>query len=123
MESDFTIEIELLDEVDFNSSLEDKIDCFRSNYLKILDVTEEKLNENPFFALAYLSNIMASVCDESDYEYDEEDYLLETCTAVVLSNKLDEAVMDLNLEMFKEIIKKFLLKEEKYELLNAIKNA
>lgn len=123
MESDFIIEIDLLDEVDFNSSLEDKIDCFRSNYLKILDTNEEKLNENPFFALAYLSNIMASVCDEDDYEYDEEEFLTETCPAIILSNKLDEAIMDLNFELFNDVIKKFLLKGEKYELLNAIKNA
>jgi hypothetical protein len=123
MDSNYEEGFKVLLDVDHESSLEERIECFKDSYVSILEISESELHSNPFLSLAYLSNIISSICDEEDYIYDEDDYLIETCQSIVLSDKLDDAIMECNHDKFKDIIKEFLLKNEKYELLNAIKNA
>lgn len=119
----FDYGIDLLSDVDCDSSIEERCKCFKDNYLAVVSLNDKLIIENPFHSMAYISNIIGSVCDEEDYEFDEDEFLTDTCQAIMLSDKLDEALINFNINSFKEAIKEYLLKNEKYELLNEIKDA
>lgn len=123
MKLNFKETLELLSIIDCDSSIEERCESFKENYLNVIYMTDDFMIENPLHSIAYVSNIVSSVCDEEDYEYCDEGFLLETCQSIVLSDKLDDLLMEFNISGFKEEIKNFLLKNEKYELLNTIKDA
>jgi hypothetical protein len=109
-----------LSEIDFQSTLEERVSAFKDNYKNIqgFDPHSEDYFDESFIAIC---NITAAICDEDDYIFGSDGIMIEECYASELFNDVDDAWIDKGFGGFAKVIHDHLLKKEKYEFLNAIK--
>lgn len=113
-------------EVDCQNTLEERITSFKDNYKVMIgkDFKSFNIDSDDFLinVLSFVSNIGSAICEDEEYEFDHEGFLTDDCVAVRFIDDLEEACYYRNKEMFKTRIKNKLLKEEKYEFLQAIQD-